>query len=367
MSPPLYGYERYKLVGRRGWSLKPIPAQADIVRSIFSWYAYGMDGMDVGAESICNRLNGMGVPSPRGKLWEPSTIRNMLHNPTYVGMIQWNVRTTQRSIKDGQRVVKRPLNDNPVLVKGLHEGIVDVETFEKVQHILSTHAKRPRNVDAPVVNPLSGLLICGQCGRRMQMKPSGNRRDCFFFCPLHHCKTAHSYVGVVEGVVLDGLRAWVEKYEAQDEAPDAIPDADAVAINATRAQLLETLDTLNAQRDRQFDLLERGVYTDVDFLRRRAEIDAQIQEAQNRLEALTPAPTVNPIVKIIPQVRTVLGAYDIAATPAEKLALYSSVIDHIVYDKTQRCYRNNKPTDHLTLTLYPRIPQELDKQNDGGF
>ena len=32
-----------------------------------------------------------------------------------------------------------------------------------------------------------------------------------------------------------------------------------------------------------------------------------------------------------------------------------TVIDHITYTKLQRCQRNNAPTDHLNLILYPRV------------
>ena len=90
--PSIYGYERVKLQGRKGWTLRPIPDKAQIVRSVFQWYAYGMDGAPTGTNSIANRLNEMGLKTDRGNPFTPSTIRQMLQNPTYIGKVQWNQR-----------------------------------------------------------------------------------------------------------------------------------------------------------------------------------------------------------------------------------------------------------------------------------
>jgi len=162
----------------------------------------------------------------------------------------------------------------------------------------------------------------------------------------------------VEGVVLDGLRAWVDAYEAKGDAPAPVPSADACASAAARAQLTDQLATLQQQSTRLYDLLEQGVYSIATYRERRADLDARLADVQRALAALDAPPKPDPIAAILPQVRTVLGSYDLTATPAEKNALLRTVIDHITYTKTQRCQRNNAPTDHLNLTLYPRVTPE---------
>ncbi len=352
---PAYGYERVKLQGRKGWSLKPVPEKAGIVRAVFDWYAHGMDGQDVGAAVIADRLNEMGLRTDLGNRFEPSYIRWMLQNPVYIGKIRWNQRVTQYTIQDGKRVKSRPKGTDPILVDGHHEPIIDSALFDHVQQMFATHEKRPKNKMAQVSNPLAGLVICSECGRMMQYKGDKRRRNGLLGCVTQHCPTAGTYINVVEGVVLDGLRAWVDAYEASSDAPDPIPSADACVSAAARAQLADQLSTLQQQSARLYDLLEQGVYSIATYRQRRADLDARLADVQRALDALDAPPKQDPIAAILPQVRTVLGSYDLTATPAEKNALLRTVIDHITYTKTQRCQRNNAPTDHLNLTLYPRV------------
>lgn len=361
-SRPVYGYERVKLQGRKGWSLKPVPEKAEIVRAVFGWYAYGMEGREVGAAVIADRLNGMGLRTDLGKRFEPSYIRHMLQNPAYIGKVQWNQRTTQYAIRDGKRVSTRPRNAGALLVDGHHEAIVDRDLFEQVQRMFATHEKRPKNKMAQVANPLAGLVICAECGRMMQYKGDKRRSNGLLGCVTQHCPTAGTYINVVEGVVLDGLRAWVDAYQAPAEAPVPVLSADVSAASAAaRAQLEDQLSTLQQQAARLFDLLEQGVYDVATFRDRRADLDARIAATREALAALDAPPKPDPVAVILPQVRTVLGAYDLTATPAEKNALLRTVLDHITYTKTQRCQRNNAPTDHLSLILYPRVPDTYDE------
>ena len=360
-SRPVYGYERVKLQGRKGWSLKIVPEKAQIVRAVFDWYAHGMDGKDVGAAVIADRLNGMGLRTDLGHRFEPSYIRHMLQNPAYIGKVQWNQRTTQYAIKDGKRISTRPKCADPILVDGHHDPIIDRALFDHVQQMFATHEKRPKNKMAQVANPLAGLVICSECGHMMQYKGDKTRRNGLLGCVTQHCPTAGTYIDVVEGVVLDGLRAWVDTYEAKADAPAPAASADACATAAARAQLTDQLSTLQAQSARLYDLLEQGVYSIATYRERRADLDTRLADVQHALAALDAPPKPNPIAAILPQVRTVLGSYDLTATPAEKNALLRTVIDHITYTKTQRCQRNNAPTDHLNLTLYPRVTPEEDK------
>lgn len=354
-SRPVYGYERVKLQGRKGWTLRPVPEKAEIVRAVFEWYAHGMDGRDAGAAVIADRLNGMGLLTDMGNRFEPSYIRHMLQNPAYIGKVQWNQRTTQYAIRDGKRVSSRPKCDDALLIDGQHEPIIDPALWQEVQKMFQTHAKRPKNLHAEVANPLAGLVICAECGRALQLKSDPRRRSGFLGCVTQHCPTCATSIDVVEDVVLDGLRAWVGEHSLPGNTPAPVPDADVCASAAARAQLQDQLSTLETQSGRLYDLLEQGVYSVATYRERRADLDARIADVHARIASLSASPKPDPISAILPQVRTVLDAYELAATPAEKNALLRTVLDHVTYTKTQRCYRNNTPTDHLSLTLYPRI------------
>ena len=47
-SKPPYGYSRVKLVGEKGWTLQPVPDQAEIVKLIFNLYVHGVAGERIG-------------------------------------------------------------------------------------------------------------------------------------------------------------------------------------------------------------------------------------------------------------------------------------------------------------------------------
>jgi len=353
-SRPVYGYERVKCQGRRGWTLRPVPDKAEIVRAVFGWYADGMDGREAGAALIAARLNAMGLRTDLGHPFEASYIRRMLQNPAYIGKTRWLQRETTYAIDDGRRVKRRLPSDRALLVDGLHPGIVDPALYERVQAMFAAHDKRPKNAMAAVANPLAGLVYCAECGRAMQLKGDPARRAGFLSCRTQGCPTCSTSVDVVVGVVLDVLRAWVAGHEAAPIAP--APAAGGVSGTAARARMAAHLSALLEQSDRLYDLLERGLYDDRTYLERRARLDAQLRDARAALAAIDARPAADPVAAAVPQARRVLDAYACAPDPAAQNALLRSVIARIVYAKLRRCYRGSAPTDHLRLTVYPRVP-----------
>ena len=356
-----YGYERVKLKGRKGWTLEINPQEAEIVRSMFRWYAYGMDGETVGADIIARHLNDMGIPSDRGKPWIASTVRHMLQHPIYIGKIRWNHKTTQYRINDGKREKKRLPCENEILVDGLHEPIIDMALWDKVQMMFETHEKRPRSAMKKDANPFAGLMYCSECGHKMQIKGDAKRRGDSICCPTRGCPTCNAYVFVCEGAVLDTLARWVSDYEAQQAEAAPAPDPDAAARAVAIEQHRQKLAVLEGQSNRLYDLLEQGVYTVDVYRQRRADLDAKIAASQAAIDQLQaaarPKRSIGPL---IPQIRTVLDAYRSAETPADKNALLRTVVGRIVYHKTQRNYRNNDLGDNLTLSIYPKYPGDQD-------
>lgn len=359
-SRDVYGYRRVKLVGRKGWSLEVVPGEADVVRSIYGWYADGMDGQQVGTYLIADRLNQLGVPSDRGNPWIPSTVRNILSNPVYIGKIRWNHRTTQYRIVDGRREKTRALNDQEILVDGLHDGIIDPALFARVQTMLAGHEKRPKSAMKEFANPFGGLVICPHCGHRMQTKGDPRRNGDFLYCPTQRCPTCSAYVSAVEELVLQALGGWVADFEARHgDASAPVEDASAGARAVALEHHQQQLATLEGQSGRLYDLLEQGVYDIGEYRQRRADLDARIASERSAIDALSARPSgVDPIAPLIPRVRTVLDAYRAAPTPGDKNALLRTVIDHIEYHKTRRCMRNNAPGDYLTVVVYPKYPTD---------
>ena len=357
-SRDIYGYRRVKLQGRKGWSLEIVPEEAAVVRNIFTWYADGMDGEQVGTYRIADRLNELGIPSDRGHRWIASTVMHMLTHPVYIGKIRWNHRTQQVRIVDGVKQRTRVLNDGEILVDGLHEAIIKPDLWQRVQDLIATHAKRPKSAMREFANPFGGLVVCPICHHRMQTKGAPNRKGDFLYCPTQRCPTCSAYVSAVEDMTLETLGSWLADFEARQADGDPSPRANDDARRVALAQRREQLAALEAQSERLYDFLEQGAYTVDEYKKRRAQLSARLAETRQAIEALESSAPADPIGPLIPRIRTVLAAYRQAPTAADKNALLRTVIDHIDYHKSQRNMRNNRPGDNLTLVIHPKYPRD---------
>lgn len=350
-----YGYERYKLPGRRGWSLRVVEDQAAVIRMIYDWYLHGIDGQSVGAKKIAQRLNELGFRSGSGRLWDDDRIIHLLRSPLYAGYVTWNTRVQKVEMTDGQKHKKRVQSESPIRVKGLHTPIVSEADYAAVLDRIVSRRKAPVPARRAVANPLAGLAKCGYCGRAMRYFCPSNRPASIaqFACGNPHPCGCHSInFKYVIAAVLETLRQW-----ASFELPPA-NDAPADTTVSMRAAAEKRLNTLRAQLSRLRDLLEQGVY-DVDtYLERERELQSRIASAEESLSQLQPPPETyaQSMARLAPIVHSVLEAYSVAATPAEQNALLRSVISRIVYRKSCRTPPGASPADYLELDIYPRFP-----------
>jgi site-specific DNA recombinase len=121
--------------------LEVAPAQAEVVRSIFTDYVAG-----VSIREITKTLALAGTPSPSGGMWQRSAVARTLANVTYRGRVR----------SDGE------------LLSG-HPPIVDEDVWERAQAIRVGHLKRK-----PGRHPDGGhLLVKGllRCHCKSAMKP----------------------------------------------------------------------------------------------------------------------------------------------------------------------------------------------------
>ena len=171
-SIPPYGYD--KIWVKEGKEEYPTLAenkeQADVVRMIFDLYV----NKDMGRHRICNTLDEMGIPAPKGKHWSPSAMNDLLRNVHYIGMVKWNWRKTQTIVKDGEILKTRPKSKTGdyLIYEGRHEAIISEELFNSAQEkIGKNHRAKPKT---KVRNPLASLLYCS-CGRAMSLRTYKNK------------------------------------------------------------------------------------------------------------------------------------------------------------------------------------------------
>lgn len=156
-----YGYklERHGRTNKRGHDLYDLVINEDeapLVQVIFEKYV--TEGR--GAQSIANLLNGLGVKNRSGHNWHPSSIRGMIKNITYLGIL--------RSGESRSQVL-------PNL------KIIDDQTFQAAQEITAqraNHCQETRRIPLNVrgMSLLAGNVFCGHCGARLSLTTNGKGR-----------------------------------------------------------------------------------------------------------------------------------------------------------------------------------------------
>ncbi|MBP3656677.1 MAG: recombinase family protein [Clostridia bacterium] len=352
-SPAPFGYRKVKIQRGKGYTLEPDPDQAPLVRMIFEMYV----NEHVGCATIARRLNDLGSRTNAGRPWSNSSVLQLVRNPVYIGRVRWNDRTSVTRMVDGQVVTRREKNAAPIISAGKHPAIISEDLFDAAARARRSNDKTHTHAFAPTRNPLSGLVVCGVCGKMLIRKDNcgsrGSKYD-MLHCTTPDCPTCATAISIVEQLILDAIGSWSLMPEI-DDRQEQRDQAHRAAIDAAQAHL----DKLTAQRARIYAAFEDGAYDSATFVARRSAKDEEIAAAQSALDQLAKGAPLTPeqiIRKQLPQIRRILDLYPTLSDPREKNLLLKTVISRVVYTKPQRSYRGQDPTEHLTLDIFPVTP-----------
>ena len=161
------GYQTVELPGgdrkHRKSSLEIVPEEAVVVRRIYSYYVTGR-----GFRSIANQLNKEGARTKKGNTFSPDSIREIIINPVYAGLVRYN------RFEGWSEKRRRGKNSQPIIAEGRHEAIIDRATWDKAMAIYKGKNKVPQRIHSGE-NVLSGLLRCPECGTPMVISRSQYR------------------------------------------------------------------------------------------------------------------------------------------------------------------------------------------------
>jgi site-specific DNA recombinase len=237
-----------------------------VVARIFADYLSG-----VGIYALAEKLTGEGIPSPSaydpgrnrhrsGIAWSKGAVRAILLNPRYTGHQVWNKQRKVETLLNVEDVAlgyetRLQWNDKGTWVwsdKIAHPPIISKDTFTQVERRLASSG--PSSAGRTVIRTrhgyaLTGLLIHGQCGRRMQ--GSWNNQQAHYRCrfPSEYAianKVDHPItVYLREAAVLGPLDAWLARAfdpsrieHTLTSMEDVRPDTD-VRADVIRATLEE--------------------------------------------------------------------------------------------------------------------------------
>ena len=204
---------------------------AGVVRRIYDMRLQGNS-----ARTIARTLTDEGIPNPaahytrldgkkserRGSpWWSPKTVADILRDETYIGTLTQH-RTARFSYKN-HRVLPVP-DDEHIKKENAHEAIISREVFERVQAI-GKGVSRGKTDKEKKVHPLSGLLFCADCGKKLKYKSAGNRKSA---CNGYQCRT-YTDLGKkyctshtiserqIEKIVLQDIRSMLGEVKVDEE------------------------------------------------------------------------------------------------------------------------------------------------------
>ena len=278
---PPFGYD--KITDEIGPTLVPND-DADAVRLVFNMYVHERKS----PLQIARHLDSLGVRPVNSEVWEQSSIRAILRNEHYIGKVRFGGRKTERIYTDGQLVKRRsvPSPEEKILRNGRHQALVSQELFDAVKEIRGSNPKS--KIDHTLKNPLAGLIFCSVCGKAMIQHPYAHARTRIECRDRNGCGAKSIPLDEVLDSVLHALK---NEHLPDLEARLRNNDGNAYAIQQKQiSKMRAELAELQKQEIKQYELVEKGVYTDEIFtVRNKAlhvEMDAlksRIYEANNNL------------------------------------------------------------------------------------
>ena len=323
---PPFGYDKAKIDGVN--SLVP-NENADAVRLVFDLYVnHGMSYLQ-----IARHLDSIGIKPIRSKIWEGCSIRVMLKNVHYVGMVKWGSHKTERVYENGEVRKKRNIPSDPeetIIAPGKHQAIVTQEIFDAAQERMNNNPRAPW--DAPLKNPLAGLIFCSKCGRSMIQHPYKHARTRIECRNRNGCGSKSTYLDeLVEAVVVA-----LEKEHLPDLKTRLLNnDGQAFAIQQKQLQKMRAeLEELKKQEEKQFEFLEKGLYSEDKFLERNKALHAEMEVLKTRIfEAGKSLPKeIDYGKKILTLQEAIAGMRDDSLSILAKNKLLKTIIRRIDYE-----------------------------------
>jgi DNA invertase Pin-like site-specific DNA recombinase len=244
--------------------------QAATIRGIFDRYAAG-DSM----KRIAIDLNDEGILSPQpqkgrvSRSWCPSSVRHILHNERYRGVVIWGKTQKVRSQETGKRIYRRKLPSEWRRREIPEQRIVSEEMWaasrRRMQIVEQLYdcgpgqrPRRARSAGSPYL--FTGLLVCSVCHGSVTIV-SGQwkkRNDSRYGCSMH----AYRGDRVCTNNLLISRMALEEQLLAGLQAKVLHPDVVAYTFRRFEEQLAGSLSRQSGETSavrRRVELIERRI------------------------------------------------------------------------------------------------------------
>ena len=272
---PPYGYRKVKVLDgpKERPTLEPDEDAALVVKRIFDLAETRM-----GMLKIARALNDDGIASPRGKLWNKTTVHGILNNEAYTGTLVWG-----NNAKD---------NADPVRVEKAFPATVTKAQFDRVNKIMRSRAPKithPRRVGSTFL--LSGLVKCYRCKRALSGRYSSRGTFPYYVCHSFvkrapgACDSPRVDARQFEELVVSSIRSNILT-EGNIRNLVKVVDEQMDGVSGEQRKRLETIESeladVRGRLDRLYDLVETTTeFNMADFAHRIRDH----KERQQRLES----------------------------------------------------------------------------------
>lgn len=306
-----FGYDKVVVNGKK--TLK-INSDGEIVKLIYSLALQGKAPF-----SIATELDKQGFKPTTSEHWAGTSVRRILQNQVYIGKVKYGERKTVIEVdKDGNIQKKRKQADG-LFCDGLHPALIDVDTFNAVQRILSQNTREP--AEHPLRNPFASIAKCGICGKALMLQVSPKcapRMTCVNQSRCHNKSILYSeFFNEIYTALKDNL----EDFETE--------------IKKDGSDITETVKTklkdLEKQESKQYDLLEKGIYSETEFINRRAKLNEEKALLQQTLDS---QPSEVAEIRYIRLSEAIESLKDKTIPPKAKNLLLRGIIKRIEYTRT---------------------------------
>ena len=338
-----YGYT--KVVIGKDHTLEP-NENADVVRLIFDLYA----NQDKTYYQISCHLNDLKIPSPRNGTWVKDTVRKILMNTHYIGKVSFNKVKRTTMVENGVRITKKLAqpDEEIIMAEGKHPAIIDNETFQKAQNRFNRNPSVHHNVG--LRNPFAGIMYCAGCGKAISRHPyktAGLRLECR---SRPKCYKSAKYDEVLEAVITALEKSELPALQKKMQNGEG----NSVAIQKKLLERLEKqMEEYRQQEEKQFDLLETGVYTQDRFDQRNSALRKKMEECQEKIyETKATMPKQVDYAELVVSTEKAIEALKNPAVSAEvKNKLLKAVVKKIEFSTGEKGYNYTEIKLKFTMRL----------------
>lgn len=276
---------------------------ARVVQDIFKWKIEGLS-----PEKIAAHLTGAGIASPmeykkslgiryscafktrKQALWSHVTVRRILQNEVYLGVMVQGKRTTP-NYKVKKSIYKE--ETEWIRVENTHEAIISRKNFDLVQQLMSEDT---RCAPKGKIYPFSGRIFCGDCGAAAVRKSvtTDGKKYAYFVCSQNKAdRTTCSKHSIREDYLNDAVLATVQAHiKVVLDMEQALQQIEALAwekqeLKKIEANITIQQDTVEKNRNLRMGIyedLKEGIITRDEFLTLKEEFTKRAQEAERTIK-----------------------------------------------------------------------------------